>query len=410
MESTMDVLQCPVWVSFEDDAGQSYFLNVETGEFKVVDPDPDGDLKVNLEAVGEGEKQKSAPSGNACCSCKTPFPVVDYSKPSKQEVEDVQVWMKTPARVQVPYNPEVPQYVEGHEDYNIWYGKYLSDRRNPRDRDRYSSGYTCDPVKDSGYTQADLPGSGSPGFCLFYARGCCGFGHKCRYFHHVPTVLDMASADEAHDIFGRERFSQHRDDMGGVGSFNSDCTTLFVGDLIFDRAAPDAVESVQRLLEERFRQWGEVEDIRVVSSKAIAFVRYTWRCNAEFAKEAMAGQKLGLSKCIVVNWARDDPRPGAKKQRTRETQQQVDAALQNKAAALGWTQPEIDAINSRVKLDKIGAVGPYPDTDPQFQQPQISGVVRQMAQDAAASEAEVIQRTAESNLRKLEGALSRIQP
>lgn len=38
----------------------------------------------------------------------------------------------------------------------------------------------------------------------------------------------------------------------------------------------------------------------------------------------------------------------------------MDAALQNKAAALGWTQPEIDAINSRVKLDKIGPVGPYP--------------------------------------------------
>ena len=46
---------------------------------------------------------------------------------------------------------------------------------------------------------------------------------------------------------------------------------------------------------------GEVEDIRVVSSKAIAFVRYTWRCNAEFAKEAMAGQKLGLSKCILAH-------------------------------------------------------------------------------------------------------------
>ena len=38
----------------------------------------------------------------------------------------------------------------------------------------------------------------------------------------------------------------------------------------------------------------------MVSSKAIAFVRYTWRCNAEFAKEAMAGQKLGLSKCILA--------------------------------------------------------------------------------------------------------------
>jgi len=44
------------------------------------------------------------------------------------------------------------------------------------------------------------------------------------------------------------------------------------------------------------------------------------------------------------------------------------------------------------------------DTDPQFQQPQISGVVRQMAQDAAASEAEVIQRTAASWQRKRQTA------
>eukprot|EP00438_Fugacium_kawagutii_P011314 Skav205069 [mRNA] locus=scaffold142:379194:385555:+ [translate_table: standard] len=239
MESTMDVLQCPVWVAFEDDAGQSYFLNVESGEFKAADPDPDGELKVNLEQIddkpAEGEEQpkpekRKMASATACCSCKAPFPVVDHSKPSKEQVEDVQVWMKTAARVQVPYNPEVPQYVEGHEDFNVWYGKYLSDRRNPRDKDRYSAGHTCDPEKDSGWTQADLPGSGSPGFCLFYARGCCGFGHKCShsvvsapgYFHHVPTVLDMASLDEAHDIFGRQRFSEHRDDMGGVGSFNSE--------------------------------------------------------------------------------------------------------------------------------------------------------------------------------------------
>ena len=35
-----------------------------------------------------------------------------------------------------------------------------------------------------------------------------------------------------------------------------DCTTLFVGDLMFDRSAPDAVEQVQRELEENFRKWG----------------------------------------------------------------------------------------------------------------------------------------------------------
>ena len=364
-----------------------------------------------------GEIQNPAPAAapNSCCSCKVEFPAENTpSKPFANDIARFKVWMKTPARIQVPYNPEVPQYVEGHEDFNVWFGKYLSDRRNPRDKDRNQAGTTCDPDKDSGWTQADQPGSGSPGFCLFFARGSCGFGHKCRYFHHVPTVLDMASGDEAHDIFGRERYSQHRDDMGGVGSFNDSCCTLFVGDLIFDRTASDAVESVQREMEDKFRLWGEVEDVRLVPSKAIGFVRYTWRCNAEFAKEAMNGQKLGLSKCILVNWARDDPRPDAKKRKINETRQQVEAALQNKAAGLGWTKPEIAAINTKAKPEKVGATGPYPDTDAQFKirQSQLAfeGVVQQCAQDAAQSEAEMMQRTATANLSKLQSALARVEP
>ena len=42
---------------------------------------------------------------------------------------------------------------------------------------------------------------------------------------------------------------QHRDDMGGVGSFNDRCCTLFVGDLMFQREAPNAVEMVLHEIE-----------------------------------------------------------------------------------------------------------------------------------------------------------------
>lgn len=406
-----DLLQCPLWVSFEDDSGNSYFFNVQSGECRPLDPDPDGEQSVALEkskeeGLLEGEK------ASVCSCCKHPFEAESKEEELEQHKNN---WMSTPARVQVPYNPEQPQYVEGNEDFNVWYGKYLSDRRNPRDRDRVQAGHRCDPEKDSGWTQADHPGSGSPGFCLFYARGCCGFGHKCRYFHHVPTVLDMASSDEAHDIFGRERYSTHRDDMGGVGSFNTECTTLFVGDLMFDRGAPDAVESVQKELESSFRQWGEIEDVRIVPSKAIAFVRYTWRCNAEFAKEAMSGQRLGLSKCIVVNWARDDPRPDAKKRRKTEHAEQVEAALKNRAAALGWTKPEIDAISTRGKPDFIGPVGPYPDTSPQFNQSQgavmdASDAPHGPGADPVQSQTDMAQQEAETNMRRLESALLRLHP
>ena len=57
------------------------------------------------------------------------------------------------------------------------------------------------------------------------------------------------------------------------------------------------------------------------------------------------------------------------------------------------------AVSSDFRGNQLPFLGSWlliKDTDPQFQQPHISGVVRQMAQDAAASEAEVIQRTAAS--------------
>eukprot|EP00930_Biecheleria_cincta_P069546 TRINITY_DN57276_c0_g1_i1.p1 TRINITY_DN57276_c0_g1~~TRINITY_DN57276_c0_g1_i1.p1 ORF type:complete len:731 (-),score=108.51 TRINITY_DN57276_c0_g1_i1:219-2372(-) len=280
-------------------------------------------------------------------------------------------WMQQPARVQKVRDPEKPQYIEGNEDFNVWHGRYVSERYDPRDKDRGGSGYSCDPQLDSGWTQADQPASGAQGFCLFYARGFCEFGHKCNYFHHVPTLFDICSCDNSRDIFGRLRYSSHRDDMSGVGTFNSDSRSLFVGDLRFDRAQPDSVMDVRNEIMDRFEQWGEVEDVYVLPAKAIAFVRFAWRGHAEFAKEAMHGQRLGLSSAIQVKWARDDSKPSAEKRRKLERAEQVDAAVANAAAAMGPDQARLDEFRRTTgEPEKESAIGAYPDTSSQYPQGQ----------------------------------------
>lgn len=45
---------------------------------------------------------------------------------------------------------------------------------------------------------------------------------------------------------------------------------------------------------------------------SIAFIRYRLRTNCEFAKEAMANQKLDGDENLNLKWAYDDPNPVAK--------------------------------------------------------------------------------------------------
>lgn len=64
--------------------------------------------------------------------------------------------------------------------------------------------------------QADTIGGKEHGyFCIHFARGMCAKGVDCTYYHRVPTAEDDALIDRLHDVFGRERHSTHRDDMGG---------------------------------------------------------------------------------------------------------------------------------------------------------------------------------------------------
>lgn len=80
-------------------------------------------------------------------------------------------------------------------------------------------------ARDSGYTLADrVPGSY---FCVHFARGSCTQGPQCQYLHRLPTIHDMFNPNV--DVFGREKHSDYKEDMSGVGSFMRVNRTLYVG-------------------------------------------------------------------------------------------------------------------------------------------------------------------------------------
>jgi len=353
-------LSCPAWVQFIDPQTRlPYYYNVETQQEACHDPEPEGELGRRL----------------------TPELTDSHSQAGDGMAEEVPLWRTRPARVQQKLDPTRAQYTEGHEHFNIWYGKYENDRFDKRDREPAST--RCEPLLDSGWTEVDQPGAEASYFCLFFARGSCSAGHRCRYYHRVPTPADDALCDPAHDIFGRERFAAHRDDLGGVGSFNSESRSLFVADLRFDRAAPDAVQRVDADLRDHFGTWGEVESVRVIPRAAIGFVRYVHRAAAEFAKVAMASQRMGRAPCITVKWALDDPNPRAVKQRRIERQSEVNAALDSRIASLNLSESEIAsfALSMQTKNLLKGSI-PYPDTDAQFPSKKTHGPATKEEADA----------------------------
>jgi hypothetical protein len=61
--------------------------------------------------------------------------------------------------------------------------------------------------------------------------------------------------DTSKDCFARDKFADYRDDMGGVGSFNRQNRTLYVGRIKETGAGPETEEVVTR----HFREWGDIE-------------------------------------------------------------------------------------------------------------------------------------------------------
>lgn len=174
----------------------------------------------------------------------------------------------------------------------------------------------CNIAKDSGYTRADkIAGSY---FCLFFARGLCPKGFQCEYLHRLPTIHDIFNPNV--DCFGRDKYSDYRDDMGGVGSFTRQNRTLYVGRV-------HVTDDIEEVVARHFQEWGQIERIRVLTGRGVAFVTYSNEANSQFAKEAMAHQSLDHNEILNVRWATVDPNPLAQKREGQRLEEQAAEAV-----------------------------------------------------------------------------------
>ncbi|KAF9398924.1 Pre-mRNA-splicing factor [Mortierella sp. AD011] len=233
--------------------------------------------------------------------------------------------MSRPARRQIAKEKALGPQASGPnkggkpgQTYNIYYGNWSGGGKRSENSHEKAQ-YRCDPARDSGTTK----GTYNPNayFCAFFAKGCCPNGEDCSWLHRIPTRQDQV--DAGLDVFGRERFDEHKDDRGGVGSIRSDSKTLYVGQI---RPTPD----IQTIVEKHFKLWGEIERIKVLNDKGVAFVTYQSRLNAEFAKVAMMNQALDHDETLNIRWATDDPNPGVQAMNKRKAVEMTRQAIESK--------------------------------------------------------------------------------
>ncbi|KAI0749642.1 hypothetical protein C8Q80DRAFT_1163122 [Daedaleopsis nitida] len=211
-----------------------------------------------------------------------------------------------PARKQVkPGEVEKKEAPQTGKEYNIWYNKWAGGDREDSYSNKIKSQTRCNMKRDAGLTRANT--TGVKYCCLFFARGCCPYGWECEYLHMLPDA-SIALPDTSKDCFARDKFSDYRDDMGGVGSFQRQNRTLYIGRIKETGTGPETEEVVKR----HFKEWGEIEKIRILQYRSVAFVTYVSELNAQFAKEAMACQSLDNDEILNVRWATEDPNPTSK--------------------------------------------------------------------------------------------------
>jgi len=200
--------------------------------------------------------------------------------------------------------------------FNIWYNKWSGGDREDKYLSKTAAAGRCNIAKDSGYTRGDkVPGSY---FCLFFSKGLCPRGQECEYLHRLPGLFDTFNPNV--DCFGRDKHSDYRDDMGGVGSFMRQNRTLYIGRI-------HVTDDIEEVVARHFAEWGQVDRIRVLTARGVAFITYTNEANSQFAKEAMAHQSLDHNEILNVRWATVDPNPMAQKREARKIEEQAAEAV-----------------------------------------------------------------------------------
>ncbi|KAK3328413.1 hypothetical protein B0T19DRAFT_190134 [Cercophora scortea] len=241
----------------------------------------------------------------------------EVAAPVEKKVKKIIRRKKRPARPQVDpstFSSEPPP--QTGNIFNIWYNKWSGGDREDKYLSQTHAKGRCNVADDSGYTRADnVPGSY---FCLFFARGICPKGQDCEYLHRLPTIHDIFQPNV--DVFGRDKFSDYRDDMGGVGSFGRQNRTIYVGRI-------HVTDDIEEIVARHFAEWGQVERIRCLNTRGVAFITYSNEANAQFAKEAMAHQSLDHNEILNVRWATADPNPMAQKREARRIEEQAAEAI-----------------------------------------------------------------------------------
>ncbi|KAB8277067.1 hypothetical protein BDV30DRAFT_17637 [Aspergillus minisclerotigenes] len=279
----------------------------------VADPPQSVEPTTSLEETNTPDEQV-ATEENALTVAQPAESAVAEGAPKKKKIIRKK---RRPARIQVdPATVKSEPPPQTGTVFNIWYNKWSGGDREDSYLSKQHAPSRCNISKDSGYTRADKV-TGSY-FCLFFARGVCHLGPECQYLHRLPTIHDLFSPNV--DCFGRDKFSDYRDDMGGVGSFMRQNRTLYVGRI-------HVTDDIEEVVARHFAEWGEIERIRVLTSRGVAFVTYTTLAQAEFAKEAMAHQSLDNNEILNVRWATVDPNPLAQKREARRLEEQAAEAV-----------------------------------------------------------------------------------
>ncbi|KIP04255.1 hypothetical protein PHLGIDRAFT_76207 [Phlebiopsis gigantea 11061_1 CR5-6] len=259
-----------------------------------------------------------------------------------------------PARKQVkPGEVEKKEAPQTGKEYNIWYNKWAGGDREDSYSNKTKSQTRCNIKRDSGLTRANT--TGVKYCCLFFSRGCCPYGWECEYLHMLPDP-SIAPPDTSKDCFARDKFFDYRDDMGGVGSFQRQNRTLYVGRIKETGTGVETEEVVRR----HFREWGQIEKIRVLQYRSVAFVTYVHEGSAQFAKESMACQSLDNDEILNVRWATEDPNPTSKVEERERLEAMGREAIQAKM------DPRIiDAMRAVRALEEGAAPG---DEEPEIEE------------------------------------------
>ena len=301
--------------ALDPETKQIYYYNQKTNETSWERPAVMGPAPLNTGWFGRGSNQTGEQ--------------LKYEKKNE-------VYLTRPAAKQAEAPPADASAAalapEGAGEFNIWFGRYQGQH--------WSKGLVCGEKADArcivdehaGITKstADSP------FCLWFAKGICHRGPNCRFIHRIPTISDCGrlEKDASKDAFGRPRGVEHREDMTGPSSLHDPSRTLYVAGLVrgpYENNPNALFDCVKR----HFSEWGEIENVNVVWRLSIAFVRYRFRSNAEFALEAMDHQSLDNEEILSVRWAYEDPNPVAKQAAERANADAVVAAVKAAAVAGG---------------------------------------------------------------------------